>query len=57
MSNTQYRNNQDVRSLQGVEVEAGSLWDYYPKIELLILVDEDQHLTADFDAQMFAPAE
>jgi hypothetical protein len=45
-----YRNKTDLVSIEGIEVDAGSLWQL--KGSLLVLEDEDQYvthlLTADF---------
>ena len=39
----QYRNSVDVISIEGIEVDAGSLWEL--KEGLLVLVDDDQYAT------------
>ena len=38
-----YRNSIDVISIEGIAVDAGSLWRL--KNKLLVLVDEDQYVT------------
>jgi len=38
-----YRNYNDIVSLQGISVDAGSLWTR--KGQLMILVDQDQYIT------------
>ena len=56
MSNTQanyYRNKEDLISLEGIEVEAGSLWKLNQKLDVLELVDEDQYVTAPLEEQSF----
>ena len=48
-----YRNTIDITSIEGIEVDAGSLWDL--KDGILILVDDDQlvthQLTEDFEIE------
>ncbi len=59
MSNTQakfYRNKADLVSLEGVEVEAGSLWRLNPKLNLLELVDDDQYVTKNIGSDLFERA-
>ncbi|WP_322970348.1 hypothetical protein [Faecalibacter sp. LW9] len=41
----QYRNVVSVVSLQGIEIDAGSLWTFDKNLNLLILVDEDEYIT------------
>lgn len=41
-----YRNRRDVISLEGIEVDAGSLWKWQSDRNLLVLQDEDQDITA-----------
>ena len=56
MSNTQakfYRNKVDLVSLEGIEVEAGSLWKLNPELNLLELIDEDQYVSAAMEEQSF----
>lgn len=40
-----YRNHSDIISVEGISVDAGSLWAYNQETDMLILVDEDQHAT------------
>jgi hypothetical protein len=40
---------------QGVEIDAGSLW--IRDDDQMILDDEDQHITADYDPEEFSPVE
>lgn len=40
-----YRNIQDVISIEGSEIDAGSLWKLDVSQNLLILEDEDQYVT------------
>ena len=49
-----YRNEIDLISIEGVEVESGSLW--MKKGELMVLVDEDQYVTTVYDGKTFSPA-
>ena len=49
-----YRNEIDLISHEGVEVDAGSLW--LKKGELMILVDEDEYVTTAYDENIFNPA-
>jgi hypothetical protein len=44
-----YRNNKDITSIEGIEVDNGSLWKLDPEQNLLILEDEDQYATALLD--------
>lgn len=48
-----YRNVTDLTSIEGIEVDAGSLWKL--KNEILVLVDDDQYathlLTDDFEKE------
>lgn len=39
-----YRNKTDLTSIEGVEVEAESLWQQ--KTDVLVLVDDDQYVTS-----------
>lgn len=41
-----YRNLRDINSIEGIQVDAGSLWKMDTKQNLLILEDEDQYATA-----------
>lgn len=38
-----YRNKKHLTSIEGIEVDAGSLWTQ--EKNLLVLLDEDQHVT------------
>jgi|TARA_Y100000589_G_C27083425_1_gene600662 hypothetical protein len=38
-----YRNKTDLTSIEGIEVDAGSLWKL--ENDILVLVDEDQYVT------------
>lgn len=49
-----YRNEIDLISHEGIEVEAGSLW--MKKGELMVLVDEDEYITTVYDDKSFSPA-
>ncbi|WP_153301316.1 MULTISPECIES: hypothetical protein [Elizabethkingia] len=49
-----YRNKIDISSYEGIEVDAGALW--LKKGELMILVDEDEHVTTAYDESVFDPA-
>lgn len=40
-----YRNNVTIISIQGIEIDEGSLWKFDPKQNLLILVDDDEYIT------------
>lgn len=51
----QYRNKIDITSDQGVEIEAGSLW--IRDEDQMILDDDDQHITADYNPEEFSPVE
>ncbi|WP_156033044.1 hypothetical protein [Sediminibacter sp. Hel_I_10] len=44
-----YRNKIDVTSNEGIPVDAGSLWFMVDGV--LVLDDEDQHLTHDFTTE------
>ncbi|MDC7994479.1 hypothetical protein [Altibacter sp. HG106] len=48
MSNQEkyYRNKSDIKSIEGIEVDSGSLWRWDSKLKVLVLEDEDQHVTA-----------
>ncbi|WZL88327.1 hypothetical protein VS868_12040 [Salinimicrobium sp. 3283s] len=48
-----YRNNSDLESREGIEVEAGSLWKLDPKTNDLILVDDDQYASHPLDEKLF----
>lgn len=40
-----YRNTCDLESLEGIEVDNGSLWKVDVENNVLVLVDDDQHAT------------
>lgn len=40
-----YRNLTDLISIEGIPVDAGSLWKYNKQLNLLVLVDNDQYVT------------
>ena len=48
MSNQEeyYRNKGDIKSIEGIEVDSGSLWRWDSELKLMVLEDEDQHVTA-----------
>lgn len=56
MSNTQnkrrFRNSIDVESIEGIEVESGSLWTENDS-GLLVLVDDDQYASCKLDESIF----
>lgn len=41
-----YRNLQMVKSDQGVEIDAGSLWEFNKEQNLMVLVDDDEYQTS-----------
>ena len=41
-----YRNKIELTSIEGIEVDEGSLWKLDPEQNLLVLEDEDQYATA-----------
>jgi hypothetical protein len=43
-----FRNTKDLISIEGIEVEAGSLWKKN-KEEMLVLVDADQYVSSHLD--------
>lgn len=47
------RNKFNIISLEGIEVDEGALWEFDPELNRLILVDEDQYLTAKPDPDLF----
>ncbi len=51
-----YRNIKDLVSIEGIEVEAGSLWEEHPKKAFLELVDDDQYASSHLDEENFSPA-
>ncbi len=48
-----FRNTKIIISHEGVEVDAGSLWE--KRGELMILVDEDQFVSSPYDERIFIP--
>ena len=48
-----YRNLEDLVSLEGIEVEAGSLWKLERNGKRLVLVDDDQYCSAPMDQSKF----
>ena len=46
-----YRNTVEIVSLENVHIEVGFLWER--KGELMVLVDEDQYVTAPYDITKF----
>ncbi len=42
----QYRNIVSVVSEQGVEIDPGSLWEFNPELNLMVLVDDDEYHTS-----------
>ena len=48
-----YRNLEDLISLEGIEVEAGSLWKLERNGKRLVLVDDDQYCSAPMDQSKF----
>lgn len=51
-----YRNKKDLTSIEGIQVDAGSLWLRTTEKNVLMLEDEDQYATAyiseDFEASL-----
>ncbi|WP_303686315.1 hypothetical protein [Nonlabens dokdonensis] len=51
-----YRNRENLVSIEGIEVDAGSLWKKEPDSKDLVLMDDDQYvttpLTSKFDAAL-----
>ena len=52
-----YRNNSNITSIEGIHVDAGSLWQLDPNQNLLVLEDDDQYVTAQLDLEKFHLAE
>ena len=50
-----YRNSHPVTSQQGVEIDQGALWKRDFNKNFLVLVDEDEYITAQFNKQIFKP--
>jgi hypothetical protein len=48
-----YRNLHPVASHQGVEIDKGSLWHREADKDFLVLVDEDEYITAVFIPNLF----
>lgn len=44
-----YRNSKDLVSIEGIEVEAGSLWKRVQENPFLVLVDHDQYVSSHLD--------
>jgi len=51
--NSLYRNNSDITSIEGIHVDAHSLWKLDPNQNLLVLEDDDQYVTAQLDPLSF----
>ena len=51
--NKHYRNHSDITSIEGIHVDASSLWKLEPNQNLLVLEDEDQYVTAKLDFTKF----
>lgn len=51
----QYRNNIDILSHEGIEVEAGSLWA--KDNETMILIDQDQYVSYPYKEEFFTQIE
>lgn len=49
----QYRNLIPVMSLQGIEIDEGSLWAFDKEHNLFVLVDDDQYITCKPNADVF----
>ncbi len=50
-----YRNKINLISYEGIEVDVESLW--IRKGELMVLIDDDQYVTAPFSETKFYPVE
>ncbi len=48
-----YRNNINVISIEGIEIDEGSLWRFDESTNLLILVDDDEFITHKLDLNKF----
>ena len=50
-----YRNKIDITSIEGIEVDQGSLWRHNVSLDVIVLDDTDQYathlLTNDFERQ------
>ena len=51
-----WRNKEDLLSIEGIEVEAGSLWKRVQEKPFLVLVDNDQYVSSHLDEELFEPA-
>ncbi len=51
----QYRNTIIIETHQGVDVDPGALWERLENKNFLVLVDEDEYITADFNKNWFNP--
>lgn len=51
-----YRNTRDITSIEGIEVDNGSLWRLDESQNLLVLEDEDQYVSHKFSAEDFKEA-
>lgn len=50
-----YRNLRPVLSHQGIGIDTGALWHRQNGKDYLVLVDEDEYITADFKEDLFEP--
>lgn len=50
--NVFYRNVEDIKSKDGILIDAGSLWKMNQK-GVLVLVDDDQYIEAVHDSKLF----
>lgn len=51
----EYRNTHPVNSIQGVLIDQGALWEKEKNKDFLVLVDEDEYITAVFNKTIFKP--
>lgn len=51
----EYRNIRPVLSHQGMDVDTGALWHREQGKDFLVLVDEDEYITADFNTHIYIP--
>lgn len=49
----EYRNTLPVTTLQGVLIDEGALWKKEKNTSILVLIDDDEYLTADFSTEIF----
>jgi len=60
MSNTKkailFRNKEDLKSIEKIDIDAGSLWKLNQETNQLVLVDDDQHVTHAFEKNNFIKA-